>query len=217
VYSLNHRTGSVFEADNLRDLTFKLYRAEFKYENSLVRMNAAPPPPRALQTDPFEFTASDATLRVFHPNHGFQVSDTVFLSSDSSGFDSSSTVNGVFGSSILGSRTITAIDQTGYTFEMDSSADSSIFGGGSGILATQQYIMDVFKPNIEILQPLGSTYITYANLTTSKSYAGGETAYATIENLPAINQDDTFLREPYVIASAVRDAALVDLILTYRS
>lgn len=201
-------TGRTFEADNLRDLTFKLYRANFKYENSKVRFNAAPPPPRALQTDPFEFTASDATLRVFHPNHGFQVSDTVFLSTDSSGFDSSTTVNGVFGSSILGSRTITAIDGSGYTFEMDSTADSSIYGGGSGILATQQYIMDVFKPNIEILQPLGTTYNMLSNLTTSKSYAGSETAYGQIQSLATPNQEDTFLRDPAVIASAVRDTAL---------
>jgi len=200
--------GSTFEPDQTRDLTFNLYRADFKYQNSKVRFNAAPPPNKMLQTDPFRFTASDATLRVYHPHHGFQVSDTVYLSADSSGIDSSSTVNGVFGSSILGSRTITAVDWTGYTFEMDSAADSSIFGGGDGILATQQYIMDAFKPNIEILQPLGSNYNMFAKLATSKSYAGSETAYADIDNLVSPNKEDTLLRNPAVIASSARDAAL---------
>lgn len=201
-------TGRSFEADNLRDLTFKLYRANFKYENSRVRFNAAPPPPRYLGDDPFEFTGDSALVRVFHPNHGFQVSDTVYISTDSDGFDSSSTVNGVFGSSILGSRTINSIDGTGYTFTMDSAADSSVYGGGSGIFATQQYIMDVFKPNIEILQPLGTTYNMLSNLTTSKSYAGSETAYAQLQSLATPNQEDTFLRDPAVITTAVRDAAL---------
>ena len=200
--------GRTFEADNTRDLTFKLYRANFLYQNALVRFNAAPPPLKLLPTDAFRFTASDATLRVFHSNHGFQVNDTVYISTDSSGFDSASTINGVFGSSILGSRNITAIDQTGYTFEMDSTADSSIFAGGSGILATQQYMLDAFKPNIEILQPTGSTYNIYSTLTAGKSYAGSETAYGTIGPIPAENKDDTFLRNPAVITTEAKETSL---------
>lgn len=200
--------GSTFEPDQTRDLTFNLYRADFQYTNSRVRFNAAPPPKRMLQVDPFLFTGDSAELRVFHPHHGFQVSDTVYISADSSGIDSSSTVNGVFGSSILGSRTITKVDWTGYTFNMDSNADSSIFGGGDGILATQQYIVDAIKPNVEILQPLGANYNMYATLATSKSYAGTETAYADIDNLVLQNKDDTFLDNPAVIASSVRDTAL---------
>lgn len=200
--------GKTFEADNTRDLTFKIYRANFLYENALVRFNAAPPPVKLLPTDPFKFTASDATLRVYHSNHGFQVNDTVYISTDSSGFDSSSTVNGVFGSSILGSRVITAIDQTGYTFEMDSTADSSIFGGGTGILATQQYMLDAFKPNVEILQPTGSTYSMYSTLTSGKSYAGSETAYGTIGPIPTENKNDTFLRNPAVITTEAKETSL---------
>jgi hypothetical protein len=200
--------GRTFEADNTRDLTFKLYRANFLYENAIARFNAAPPPLKLLPTDPFKFTASDATLRVFHSNHGFQINDTVRISTDSSGFDSASTINGVFGSSILGSRVITAVDQTGYTFEMDSTADSSIFAGGEGILATQQYILDVFKPNIEILQPTGSTYSMYSTLTSSKSYAGDETAYGTIGPIPTPNKEDTFLRNPAVITTEAKETTL---------
>jgi hypothetical protein len=175
--------GSTFEPDQTRDMTFKLYRAKFNNQSSIVRLNAAPPPVRLLDSDPFLFTASDATLRVFHNNHGFQINDTVTLSSDSSGITSLSTVNGVLGSSILGARSVTAIDGTGYTFEMDSTADSSVFGGGGGILATQQYIMDVIKPNIEIQQPLSATYTMQANLTSSKSFAGGETAYGELTDI----------------------------------
>lgn len=200
--------GTNFEADHTRDLTFKLYRADFTYQNALVRFNASNPPVRGLRTDPFVFTSADATLRVIHPNHGFQVNDTVYISTDSSGFDSASTVNGVFGSSILGSRVVTDIDQTGYKFEMDSTADSSIFGGGVGILATQQYLMDGFKPNLEILQPTGSTYNMYSNLTSGKSYAGSETAYGTIGPIPTPNKEDTFLTAPAVITTAAKEVSL---------
>ena len=201
-------TGRNFEADNTRDLTFNLYRANFTYQNAFARFNAAPPPLKALKQDPFEFTASDATLRVFHNNHGFQVNDTVNISADSSGLTSSTSINGVVGSSILGDRIITAIDATGYTFEMDSTADSSVFGGGNGILATQQYIIDGFKPNVEILQPTGSTYSMYSNLTATKSYAGSETAYGTIGPIPSSNKTDTFLRDPAVITTQAKETSL---------
>ena len=202
--------GRTFEADTTRDLTFKLYRANFLQQNARVRFNSNPPAAKMLEENPFEFTASDATLRVFHPNHGFQVNDTVTISSDSSGISASDTVNGVFGSSILGSRTITAIDQTGYRFEMDSSADSSIFGGGNGILATEQYILDGFKPNIEVLQPTGTTYKMFTSVTTSKSYAGSETAYGTIENILTDNKRDLLLKNPAVITSAAKEVTLGD-------
>ena len=200
--------GSTFEPDQTRDMTFNLYRAKFNNQSSIVRLNAAPPPVRLLDSDPFLFTASDATLRVFHNNHGFQINDTVTLSSDSSGITSLSTVNGVLGSSILGARSVTAIDGTGYTFEMDSTADSSVFGGGGGILATQQYIMDAIKPNIEIQQPLSATYTMQANLTSSKSFAGGETAYGELTDILVKNNEDLYFNNPQVITTAVKDASL---------
>ena len=162
-----------------------------------------------LQTDPFKFTASDATVRVFHPNHGFQINDTVTFSADSAGITTSTTINGVFGSSILGNRTITALDATGYTLEMDSTADSSVFGGGDGILATEQYIMDIFRPNIDIQQPINTTVSFDASYTTSKSYAGSETAYATPATTNSItNNDDNYLDDPHVITTSIRDTAL---------
>ena len=49
--------GSVFEPDQTRDMTFKLYRAKFTYENVTARFNAAPPPVRMLDSDPFLFAA----------------------------------------------------------------------------------------------------------------------------------------------------------------
>jgi hypothetical protein len=200
--------GSTFEADQTRDMTFKLYRAKFNSLQATVRLNAAPPPLYMLDSDPFLFTASDATLRVFHNNHGFQISDTVTISADSSGITTASTVNGVFGSSILGARTVTGIDATGYTFEMDSTADSSVFSGGGGILATQQYIMDAISPNIEIQQPLDTAYALIGNITTSKSYAGGETAYAQSSSVLLKNKINTFFQKPNVIGTSVRDTAL---------
>jgi hypothetical protein len=199
--------GSLFEPDLLRDLTFNLYRAKFTYQNTIARLKASPPPLKLLETDPFKFSTGDATLRVYHSNHGFQVNDVVTLSADSDGITTSSTINGVLGSSILGERTITAIDASGYRFEMDSTADSAVFGGGSGILATEQYILDTFRTNLEIQQPLNTSVTYSATLTSTKSYAGSETAYGE-EIINIISNEDVNLVNPQVIATALRDANL---------
>lgn len=200
--------GSTFEADQTRDLTFKVYRAKFGKQGASIRLNAAPPPVKLLDSDPFEFTGSDASLRVFHSNHGFQVNDIVTLSSDSSGLSATDTVNGVLGSSILGSRTVTAIDNTGYKVAMDSAATSSIFGGGGGILATEQYIMDTYKPNIETMVPPATGVVFAGTFTSSKSLGGNETAYGTIENNLVMNKEDNGFVKPQVITTASRDASL---------
>lgn len=201
--------GSTFEPDHLRDLTFKIYRAKFsKSDTKTIRLNASPPADRLLDSDPFLFTASDATLRVRHPHHGFQVNDTVTISADSSGLTSSTSINGVTGADILGTRTITAVDWTGYEFEMDATATASLQGGGGGILATEQFILNSFKPNIEINNPLSSTYEIIGNLTTSKSYAGDETAYGETSDVLIKNKKTLSLGAPHVIASEARDTAL---------
>ena len=200
--------GSHFEADHTKDLTFKIYRAKFTDVTGTVRLNAAPPPPKLLPTDPLLFAAGDATVTVTHSNHGWQVNDTVTMSSDSSGISATTLLNGVLGASILGNRTVTHIDATGYRFEMDSAADSAVFGGGSGILATEQYIVDEFKPNIEVMVPPATSVEYLATLTSSKSYAGGETAYGTLLNEIISNKENNTLVNPQIIASSIRDTAL---------
>lgn len=203
--------GRTFDADQTRDLTYKLYRARFNNQGATAKMKAIPPAPRALITNPFEMTASDATVRVYHPNHGFQVNDYVEISSDSDGLAPTDTINGIKGSSILGKRLITAVDGTGYTFEADSAtATATVTAGGSGILATQQFIMDVYKPNIEVQKPPTTNVVVSGNFTTSKSFAGSETAYGSTSNsLVEINKDN-FFKNPHVIASKYRDSDLGD-------
>jgi hypothetical protein len=202
------QNGVNWTTDQTKDLTYNLYRAKFLYQTTVTRLKSAPPPVKLLDSDPLLFEAGDATVRVFHNNHGFQVSDTVTLSSDSSGISASTTVNGVFGSSFLGARTITAVDGGGYTFEMDSTADSAVFGGGGGILATRQFLMDVVKPVIEVQLPQGTTTNFLGSFSTSKSFAGSETAYAHTENVILQNKTDTHFKQPHVITTSLRETAM---------
>lgn len=207
--------GTSWEADNTKDVTFKAYRAQFSTSAiATAVLNADNPPYKKLTEttsvdglglysyDPLIFTAGDSDLKVRHPGHGFQVGDTVSLISDGvNSFDSGDTINGVLGSSILGDRTITAVDPFGYTFKMDSAADSSIRAGGTGLLANENYVINEMLLTLPYQTPAQTNLSAKANLTTSKGFAGSETAYATTSNVRININQPTRLKNPHLLAT----------------
>lgn len=208
--------GTSWEADNTKDVTFKAYRAQFSTSTTATAvMNADNPPYKKLTEttvidgfgrysyDPLVFAAGDSDLKVRHPGHGFQVGDTVSLISDGvNSFDSGDTINGVLGSSILGDRTITAVDPFGYTFKMDSTADSTIRAGGTGLLANENYVINEMFLNLQHQTPAQTNLSAKANLTTSKGFAGSETAYNTTNNIRVHLNKPTRLKDPHLLATA---------------
>ena len=207
--------GTSWEADNTKDVTFKAYRAQFSTSAiATAVLNADNPPYKKLTEstvvdglgrysyDPLIFTAGDSDLKVRHPGHGFQVGDTVSLISDGvNSFDSGDTINGVLGSSILGNRTITAVDPFGYTFKMDSAADSSIRAGGTGLLANENYVINDMVLSLPYQTPAQTNLSAKVDLTTSKGFAGSETAYATTSNIRVNVNQPTKLKNPHLLAT----------------
>lgn len=211
--------GTAWEADNTKDVTFKVYRAQFDTSTiSAAILNADNPPYKKLTEtsvidglgrysfDPLSFTAGDSDVRVRHPGHGFQVGDTVSLISDGvNSFDSGDTINGVFGRSILGSRTIDSADPFGYTFKMDSAADSSIRAGGTGLLANENYVINELYLNLPYQTPSQTNVSAKADLTTSKGFAGSETAYNTTSNIRVPLGELIRLRDPHLLATSANE------------
>jgi len=209
-------SGTAWEADPSKDITFKAYRAQFDTSTiATAVLNADNPPFKSLTEttvidglgkysfDPLIFTQADSDLRVRHPGHGFQVGDKVTLFSDGvNSFDSGDTINGVLGSSILGQRTITAADPFGYTFKMDSAADSSIRAGGTGLLANENYVINELFMNLQYQTPGKTNLSAKADLTTSKSFAGNETAYNTTSNIRISPNSMIRLSDPHLLATA---------------
>ena len=207
--------GTSWEANNAKDITFNVYRAQFSTSTiATAILNADNPPYKRLSEttvidglarysyDPLLFTAGDSDVRVRHPAHGFQIGDTVSLISDGiNSFDSGDTINGVFGRSILGDRTITAVDPFGYTFKMDSAADSSIRGGGTGLMATENYVINEMYLNLPYQTPAQTNLSVKADLTTSKGYNGGEVAYNTTTNIRVYPNTPMRMREPHMLAT----------------
>lgn len=210
--------GTAWSKDQEMDIAFKVYRAVFDTSvTSTAYMNTNLPPRKSLTenlytdaitkypTDPLIFTKDNSKVRVIHPGHGFIIGDKVKLSSDSAGYDSADTINGIPGSELLRTHTIDSADPFGYTISVTSTADSSLREGGTNIYATEQYIIDDFVLSAPNVIPTGSSLSFNGDFTTSKSFAGTETAYATTANVALNLNKPTKFRNPHVIASKAQE------------
>jgi hypothetical protein len=166
-YSQN---GVTFTPAQNQDLSFVLHKAKFKHSSAIIRLNNAPVPKKLLGIDPITTTASDATIRIFHLNHGLQVGDTVVISG-------AVAVGGLSAANINGSRSITARDFTGYTVEAGANATKNVKGGGSLIQVTKNIPYSLIYPSAATLEPKGTTITASIRSTSARSFAGSETAF----------------------------------------
>ena len=205
--------GTAWTSDQLTDIAFKVYRAVFNATGNVAHLIVNAPPIKMLTedvytdditqypSDPLIFTAGSRQVKVIHPAHGFLVGDKVSLMCDPDGFDSDDVVNGVLGSSILGTRIIDSADPFGYSFTMDSAADSSVRGGGIGLMATEQYVIDEMSVSIPRRVPPGTSTFVKGDFTTHRSFAGNETPYATSADIALDFDKSVWLIRPHILLS----------------
>jgi hypothetical protein len=190
--------GLRYGAEAQSDIKFKLYRAAFTASTGLAVFQDDNPPRVTLGTNPFYAKAADSDVYVTHPNHGFQINDKVLIN------DVSGTVNGVPSAKLNGTRTITAIDGTGYKFALPAVTlpqTAAVSYGGTGITASTNYQMDTVQIQVQDFVPSQANLFYQAHFTKSKSFAGGETAGTYTKNVELINQRDHHFDNPHVILS----------------
>ena len=139
-----------------------------------------------LTPNPITTAVSDATIRIFHLNHGLQIGDTVVISG-------AVAVGGLSAANINGSRTITDRDYTGYTVEAAANANKAVKGGGSVIKATKNILYSVIYPSAATIEPKGTTITASMKSTSARSFAGTETAFQKTSAFNGIklNQNNT--------------------------
>jgi len=197
--------GSTQRQDPDSDIKFKIYRASFSATSGTAVFTDGSTPRVLLGLNPLSANAADSDLQVIQPNHGFHVNDKVNIA----GLTAATSYNGILGSSILGDRTITHVDYSGYKFLPDSAMDSAIDFGGALVTATQQYRMDVTQLQMMEKKP-GNTEISYSGaFTTSKSWAGTETPYGSTSGVYLVNQQNKAFKVPHVIASDENETAFL--------
>ena len=199
---------STWTADQNKDLKFDAYMASFRSStNTFATLHNSSVAVELLPVDPFEIESDGSTVTVTHNDHGFQVNDEVTIAS-SGAFDSSSTLGGINGASILGTRTITAVDFTGYQFEADSASSFREIGGGNNVTATRNILFDSFFLNVNSLVPNGTSIDYQAKFTSGKSFAGSETPYSKDTSFVDIaNLRASRISTPKVIANSSIEAS----------
>lgn len=163
------QNGFTWNPDQDRDLMFQIYRADFSTSGTAKFTNADNI--RELLPIPSVLTDSGGKeCHVFMDGHGFAKNDKVFVSGVADG-----DVTGAFADAdrILGSRTITKADHTGFAFNADSNASASLFVGGSNMIVTRNMMYDEFHPIVQTMMPsAGTTIAASAKLVNGSSYAG---------------------------------------------
>ena len=192
--------------DAITDIKYKIYRAKFKSTSGTAVLKDANPPKVELINNPFTTTNASTTVTVNHPLHGFQVNDRVHIS----GLTPGTSYNGITGAQLLGSRIITAMDATGYTFTAGGTATATGRTGGATVRVSRQYVFDMAKLMIDEYLPQASAEIKYVGtFATTKSYAAStsdETPYATTSNVNLITGKDAYFDQPHVVLSDSNEA-----------
>lgn len=207
--------GTAWSKDQNTDIAFKVYRAIFTNNINTARVRIPTPPVKALTeslytenlvkypSDPIILTSGADSAQIIHPSHGFLPGDTVYLT----GLDSATAYGGVFGSSIVGHRTITKADPYGYTFVMDSSADSSGRFGNNIVKATEQYVINDMILSLPRYEPIHTEIYATGNFITHKSFGGTETQKVRTNNVAVNIGQATRLKDPHVVQSTENEPA----------
>lgn len=168
------QTGTTWTPDQTRDLTFRLYKAQFNTNGGYAILENAAVPFTALPPDPLTLDSGSRWVTISHPNHGFDSGDAVKIF----GLDSATEYGGVLGSSIMGTNTVSFPDQTGYQIYVDSAATSSVFAGGDTVIAQQNLIFSIVNPSIDTLVVDQTSIGVEGKFTSGRSLAGGETRFS---------------------------------------
>jgi len=196
-YSQN---GGTFSPAQNQDLTFVVHRAEFTATEGVVCLKNAPLPMKMLNDNAIETTAASTAVRIHHKGHGFLPNDPVTIL----GMDSSATIGGLATTQIMGTKTVQAIDWTGYTVTAGAAADSDDIGGGVNVKVSKNIPWSVIYLNEQKLIPTTTNMYTQIKGTTGKSFAGVETAYQKETDFFNIDPNKTqYKPKPYVVANNV--------------
>ena len=197
------QNGSTWNADQMQDMKYKLYRAAFdtSVTGELV-INNANIPLRKLFANPIYTTNSSNVVRVFHKNHGMPLNSKVIISGVNAD------VNGIPVAQLNTTQTITAVEQDWYSFVVATNATATGNSGGSAVYATENKTLNVLQPSLSIVQFPDTRTDWGVRLTTSQSLAGTEAAY-TLDGAndyrAAILNDNYVTDRPYMIASTVNE------------
>ena len=198
------QNGSTWNADQMQDMKYKLYRAFFNTNvTGTLILNNANIPLRKLVANPIYTTNNSNVIRVFHKNHGMPVNSKVIISGVNAA------VNGIAAGTLNATHTLTAVEQDWYSFVVGSNANATGNSGGIDVYATENKTINVLQPSVSTVQFPDTRSDWSLRLTTSQSLAGTEAAYnldGANDYRPAILNDNYLTDRPFMIASTINES-----------
>jgi hypothetical protein len=187
--------------DQLQDLKFKLYNAEFTSTSGTVDLvvNPAEYTNKKLSSDPLEVYPNQTTMKVLHDSHGLTNGSYVVLNGfDLDGMRANVSIGNIFGINVATvggvQFAVSNVKPNSYTINLPStpSVTSVTRGGGAGIFATQDVKYDTIYPVISTLTPAG-TDITY-------KLKGTSVGYTVDSSFITLSKDDNELSTTKILA-----------------
>jgi len=184
------QNSSTWTPDQDRDMMFQIYRADFKTSGTALFANATDIREK-LPLNSMLTTAASKECRVFMEGHGLSKNDKVFVSGVVNADVTSAFADSSDAAKILGSRTVTKVDHTGFTFNADSNAANSLFVGGENMVVTRNIMYEDFHPYVQTLLPSqGTTAAASVKLVSGGSFAGTGDAARNVS--PSYSKDASF-------------------------
>ena len=200
-YSQN---GGTFSAAQHQDLTFVIHRANFTSTSGTISLKNAALPMKLLDEDAITTTKNSTEVKVHDEGHGFVVNDPLTIL----GLDSSANIGGLATTAIMGTRSITKVDWSGYTFAAAATADSDDIGGGLNVKVSKNIPYSVMFMNQQAILPEQTRMNTGIKVTSGKSFAGTETPYTRTNEFIGIEANDTiYSNSPHVVANEAIETA----------
>ena len=191
------QNGSTWEPNQLKDLTFKLTRADFDTAGGTVVMENASLGVDQLTTNPLDITSGDATVKVYQRGHGHAVNEHVTIG----GLSPTGFYGGLLGANLNSSHVVTAVDYDHYTFEADSNATATVLSGADLVTASRKIMFDRATPYVENILPSGTSMSASGKFTAGSSLAGSETRFSKdTAGIPLTIKDHKIFAAPQMIA-----------------
>lgn len=191
------QNASTWTADQLQDLKFKLYRAQFDISAPayFTYVNESIPPERLPRSGVRLFTGTN-TVRITHPNHGMRSGSNVIIT----GLGSEGNIYNIPSSNINGQHTISNVTIDSYTINTINVASETVSLITSNLFATYDLEYNVLHPIVQFRNFNGTSVNFTANTTAATFFAGRSSSPVAITA-----NDNNYFDEPQAIKATVNE------------
>lgn len=193
------QNASTWTADQLQDLKFKLYRAQFNisapayftYVNESISTELLP-------RSGVRLYAGTNTVRITHPNHGMPNGSNVIIS----GLGSEGSIYNIPSSNINKQHTISNVTLDSYTIETINVASETVSLITSNLSATYDLQYNILHPIVQFRNFNGTSVSFSANTTPATFFASRSTSPVAITA-----NDNNYFDEPQAIKATVNETS----------